>query len=99
MQVEITANKSDVIGPDNIPILYITNTVTDETDKPEKHYVDAYYNEYKDTHIMVDTTLHNSNRIKYFNKYRIGYLNKSFFIQTQEYNVKTDKKLLTLKEI
>lgn len=98
MHVEYAINRSDVSDSDGIQILDINNTVTGETDKPEKHYVDAYYTEYCDPKIKVDTTLHNSNKINIFNKYAINYLNRTFYIQKTEYDVIKDKKKITFKE-
>ena len=95
--VTITVNKSDVIGADtNIPITAIHNNVTNETDKPEKFYVDAYYREYCNPKIIMDSTMHIGAML---GKYSVGYLNRNFMVQGMEHNVITAKKKLKMKEI
>lgn len=97
--VNVTANKSNVCEEDGMGILYITNNITEETDKPEKHYVDAYYREYNDVKIIVETSLFDTNNIKMFNKYRIGYLNRSFYMYKYSRNIKSGMVTVSLKEI
>lgn len=95
--VSITTNKSDVIGADtNIPITAITNNITNETDKPEKFYVDAYYREYCTPKLIMESTLHSGIML---GLYSVGYLNRNFLAQGVEYNVRTAKKKLKLKEL
>ena len=99
MHVNYTTNKSDVANSNGDSILSIINDTTNETDKPEKHYVDAYYREYCQPRMIVETTLHDDNNIKRFNKYTIQYLNKTFHLIKEEKNVIDATTKLTLKEI
>lgn len=108
--VAITANRSDVIdSATGKSILNITNNkapVGEQTDKPEKFYVDAYYREYKDPKMVVSTTLHtgqggiyNPLSINRFNRYSISYLNKMFIVRATEYDVKNGVTKIDFKEL
>lgn len=99
MRVNYTTNRSDVANSSGESILEITNNVTNETDKPERHYVDAYYREYSTPRMIVETTLHENDDIKMFNKFSIQYLNKTFHMLREEKNVKNATTKITVKEI
>ena len=95
--VSVTANRSDVIGADTgIPITAITNKLTNETDKPEKFYVDAYYREYCDPKIVMKSTLHSGDILV---RKRVGYLNRVFLVRSLEHDVRRATKTITAKEI
>lgn len=96
--VDITINRSDVIGADTgIPITAITNNITNETDKPEKFYVDAYYREYCDPKIIMESTLYEGSMLS---RRRVPYLNnKVFLVQAMENNVKMSTIKIKAKEI
>ena len=49
--------------------------------------------------MIVDTVLHNSNDINYFNKYSINYLNKKLYVLAMTHDVKNDNINLKLKEV
>ena len=94
--VGVTINKSDVIGADTgTPITQLLNRVTNETNKPEKFYVDSYYREYSTPRLIMNSTIHGGAAL---DKYSINYLNKNFLVQGYEYYVQTDKKKLKMKE-
>lgn len=99
MHVNYGSFKSNVINSDGDAILSILNNVTNEIDKPEKHYVDAYYREYSSPKMIVETTLHDNNDLKRFNKFNIHYLNKTFHLIKSERNVINATTKLTIKEI
>lgn len=81
------------------PIVNIVNNVTSETDKPERFYVDAYYREYNQPRMIVDTSFVDPDQVVNFNKYTFPYLeNKTFFVVKTEKDVKREKINLTLKE-
>ena len=61
-------------------------------------YCDAYYNECKSPKLLVETELYDNN-IKTFKKYKIGYLNKSFYPLKINRNLKHYSVNITLKEI
>lgn len=96
--VSVTANRSDVIGADTgIPITAVTNELTNETDKPEKFYVDAYYREYCDPKIVMESTLHDG---AILTRKSVGYLDdRVFLIQAMEHNVRRATIKITAKEI
>lgn len=83
----------------SLPLTAIYNATTQETAKPEEHYVDAYYVEYSTPKIMMETQLHNGNNISLFNNYSSSPLNKTFFVQGMNHDVRFDNKTITLKEI
>ena len=95
--VDVTVNRSDVIGADTgIVITAITNNLTNETDKPEKFYVDAYYREYCDPKIIMESTLNTGDILT---RKSVGYLNRTFLIQSLEHNVKMATKKIMAKEL
>lgn len=94
--VGVTINKSDVIGADTgVPITQLLNRVTNETNKPEKFYVDSYYREYNTPRLIMNSTIHGGDEL---DKYSINYLGKNFLVQGYEYYVHADKKKLKMKE-
>ena len=81
------------------PVVNIVNNVTSETDKPERFYVDAYYREYNQPRMIVDTSLVDTNQVVNWNKYEFPYIDgKTFFVVKTEKDVKREKVNLTLKE-
>ena len=98
--VDITTNKNNVLDSDSQPILAITDTNTHETDKPEKIYVDAYYNEYSNPKLLVETTLEDDPlKVNMFYKYSIGYMNKTFAPVYINRNLANNSATIKLKEI
>lgn len=81
------------------PLATIYNAITETTAKAEELYVDQYYRAYSKPKIIMTATMHNSNNIDLYNLYNSTVLNKQFFIQSMNFNVKTDKKEITFKEI
>lgn len=100
MGVEPVIARSTVVNiATGDPILNIVNNVTSETDKPEKHYVDAYYREYNQPRMIVDTSFVETDQVVNFNKYEFPYIdNKMFYVVKTEKDVKREKINLTLKE-
>ena len=45
------------------PLESIYNATTNETAKPEEHYIDQYYNEYSKPKLIMETDLHDTNDI------------------------------------
>ncbi|WP_455094412.1 hypothetical protein [Prevotella koreensis] len=81
------------------PLSTIYNARTKTTAKPEELYVDQYYREFATPKIMMTATMHNSNKIKLYNLYNSSVLNKKFFIQSMNFDVRMNKKEITFKEI
>ena len=80
-------------------VLSVVNNVTSETEKPEKHYVDAYYREFCEPRLIVETALKDSNSFDRFNKYQFPYFEgKKFFVVKAERDLKNESIALTLKE-
>ena len=100
MGVNINVARNNIIDASNgSSVINIVNNITNETNKPEKFYVDDYYNEYHTPRIIVDTMLHNSKDINYFNKYNINYLNKKLYVLAMTNDVKNNNINLKLKEV
>ena len=100
MGVNIDVARNNIIdASDGSSVINIVNNITNETNKPEKFYVDDYYNEYHTPRIIVDTALHNSKDINYFNKYNINYLNKKLYVLAMTNDVKNNNINLKLKEV
>lgn len=97
--VKPSININAVVDMDTrTPISSIYNATTNETAKAEEHYVDAYYREYVVPRIKMDTTMH-TNDINWRNTYASNVLNRNFYIQHQEDNLRTATSTITLKEI
>lgn len=85
-------------------ILGIVNNMTSETDKPEKHYVDAYWREYNEPRMLFETSLHDTYDMEHldgvqFKKFTFPYIDdKTFFVTKTERNLKNETINLTLKE-
>lgn len=100
--VQIAMHLSDIISTaEGKGILTIINNITNENDKPEKHYVDAYYREYSVVKMLVNTDLHSSSNPNQFmfNRYGISYLNKNFYPIGIEQDVVNNTSNITFKEI
>lgn len=83
----------------NQPLTTIYNARTQTTAKPEELYVDQYYRAYSKPKIMMTATMHNSTNIDTSNLYNSTVLNKKFFIQSMNFDVRMNKKEITFKEI
>ncbi|MEE3490619.1 MAG: hypothetical protein VZR10_07110, partial [Methanobrevibacter sp.] len=85
-------------------ILDIVNNVTSETDKPEKFYVDAYWREYNEPRMVINTALKDTNSfanldVTQFNKLNLSFIDdKTFFVTKTERNLKNETINLTIKE-
>lgn len=104
--VRVTTNASDVLdSATGTGIVTITNNLDNSENKPEKFYVDAYYNEYNTPKMILETTVHTGTtdvypaiNISQFGKYHIGYLNKDFYLKNYTYNAKKGTTKIYLKE-
>jgi hypothetical protein len=101
MGVKPELSRSNVINmTSGDAILSIVNNTTNETDKPEKFYVDSYWRELCDPRVIMTTTLcDNNGDIVQFNKYTFPYMtNKTFWVVKTERDVKNESINITLKE-
>lgn len=80
-----------------LPVRNIYNKNTDEVAKAEEHYIDEYYREYSTPKIILELSTHNDVFIS--DVYEWNRLNKSFFIQGINKDIRFNKNTLTLKEI
>lgn len=83
----------------NLPLASLYNATTQETAKAEEHYVDQYYREYSTPKIQMETQLHKASNINLFNTYHSNPLNKDFFVQSIDMDVRMNNANITLKEI
>lgn len=83
----------------NQPLATIYNATTNETAKPEEHYVDQYYTAYSAPKIIMETSLHNTSDIDWRNIYYSKTLRKNFFIQSIGYELREGTAQITFKEI
>lgn len=81
-----------------LPVSTIYNYLTRETAKPEEHYVNQYYLEYCQPRLKMEATMHNDN-IDWRNRYTSSVLNRTFFIQSMNTNLKYNTVEITFKEI
>ena len=81
------------------PLTSIYNARTETTAKAEELYVDQYYRAYSKPRIIMTSTMHNTTNINLYNIYNSSVLNKQFFIQSMNYDVRMDKKEITFKEL
>lgn len=81
-----------------LPVRTIYNYLTRETAKPEEHYVNQYYLEYCQPRLIMEATMHNNN-IDWRNRYTSSVLNRTFFIQSMNQNLKHNTVEITFKEI
>ena len=95
-----TINMNSVV--DYTTKLHLTslyNALNETTAKPEELYVDQYYRQYSTPKIIMEATMHNADNISMSNLYNSTVLNKKFFIQSMNFDVKMDNKQLTFKEL
>lgn len=83
----------------NQPLTTIYNARTETTAKPEELYVDQYYRAYSKPKIIMTATMHNTTNINLYNLYNSSVLNKKFFVQSMNYDVKMNNKEITFKEL
>lgn len=76
----------------------IYDYTTQETAKPEEHYVNQYYLEYCQPRIKMEATMHDD-IINWRNRYTSNVLNRTFFIQSTNVNLKYNNAEVTFKEI
>lgn len=95
-----TVNLSSVVSSlNNNQLMDLTNTVTSDTAKAEQLYCDAYFREYSQPKLILETDIHNTNKVSNWNRYTVNYFNKTFFPVGINYNLMNNSVHLTLKEI
>lgn len=95
-----TVNLSSVVSSlNNSQLMDLTNTVTNDTAKAEQLYCDAYFREYSQPKLILETDIHNTNKVSNWNRYTVNYFNKTFIPIGINYNLMNNSVHLTLKEI
>ena len=87
-----------MIASDGSPLREIYKASTQETDKPEKHYVDAYYREFSKPRVDMTTTLHGAD-VDRLGTYDSTPLGRSFTIKSTEHDVRMDRITCDMREI
>lgn len=81
------------------PLLTIYNNLTQETAKPEEHYVDQYYREYSTPKMLVEMSIHNDDTIRWYKRFYSTALKKKLSPLNETFDVKRNTKTITFKEI
>lgn len=79
------------------PLQSIYNAATKETAKAEEHYVNQYYSEYSVPRLIMEMTVHNSNKISWRNNYDSAPLNKSFYVIGMNDDVRNNTTTIKIK--
>ena len=82
-----------------LPISTIYNYFTEETAKPEEHYVNQYYQLYSTPKILLETEIWDNEFINVTTTYTYSSLNRNFFTIGETRDLVNDKILLKLREI
>ena len=82
-----------------LPIRTIYDAFTDETAKPEEHYVNQYYQLYSKPKIMLETELWVTYDMNLRTTYSYSSLNRNFFPIGETRDLVNDKVMLKLREI
>lgn len=86
-----------IVTSTKLPVRNIYNRNTDEVAKAEEHYIDEYYREYSTPKIVLELSTHYNNFLT--DNYRWNKLNKTFYIQKIDKDIRFNKNTLTLKEL
>lgn len=96
--IKNTINLNSVINTTtNLPLTTLYNELSDETAKPEEHYINSIYNEYCRPKIIMETTLKNE-YCGWRNEYNSKVLKKKFYTIKVNENVKDCTSTITLRE-
>ena len=98
--IKNSVNLNTVINTNTqTPLESIYNATTNETAKPEEHYIDQYYNEYSKPKLIMETDLHDTNDISIQNIFHSNVLKRNFFIQSINKDLKEASTHIKLKEV
>jgi hypothetical protein len=87
-------------GNGNELLRSVYNTVTENTGKPENHYLTNHYKECSSAKLIVDTEFLHDREYDWLSHYQFDTLpDKEFMVQSITYNVKNSIEELTLKQI
>ena len=98
--IKNTVNLNAVIETDSqTPLESIYNATTMETAKPEEHYINQYYLSYSRPKLIMETDLHDSPSINIHSILHSKVLNRNFFVQSIDRDLKESTVHIKLKEV
>lgn len=99
-EIKNSINLNAVINTNTrTPLESIYNATTNETAKPEEHYINQYYLAYSKPKLIMETDLHDSDAISMHNLFHSKVLKRYFFIQSTSYDLKEASVHIKLKEL
>ena len=81
------------------PLESIYNATTNETAKPEEHYINQYYLAYSKPKLIMETDLHDTDDISIQNIFHSKVLKRNFFVQSINRDLKEASVHIKLKEV
>lgn len=81
------------------PLESIYNATTNETAKPEEHYINQYYLAYSRPKLIMETDLHDTDDISIQNIFHSDVLKRKFFVQSISKDLKEASAHIKLKEV
>lgn len=98
--IKNTVNLNAVINTNTrTPLESIYNATTNETAKPEEHYINQYYLAYSKPKIIMETDLHDTDDISIQNIFHSDVLKRNFFVQSISRDLREASAHIKLKEI
>lgn len=98
--IKNTVNLNAVIETDSqTPLESIYNATTMETAKPEEHYINQYYLSYSRPKLIMETDLHDSPSVSIHSILHSKVLNRNFFVQSIDRDLKESTVHIKLKEV
>ena len=99
LYVKNSINLSTVVDMSGDGVRDIKDVLRNETNRPERLYLNAYYDEYRKPRVIMETEWHMTDDISFFNNYTVGYLDKTFMPLTIGYDLINDRAAMMMKEI
>lgn len=98
--IKNTVNLNAVINTNTrTPLESIYNATTNETAKPEEHYINQYYLAYSKPKLIMETDLHDTDSVSMQNIFHSKVLKRNFFVQSISKDLKEATAHVKLKEL
>lgn len=98
--IQNSVNLNAVINTNTrTPLESIYNATTNETAKPEEHYINQYYLAYSKPKLIMETDLHDTDSVSMQNIFHSKVLKRNFFVQSISKDLKEATAHIKLKEI
>lgn len=98
--IKNTVNLNAVINTNTrTPLESIYDATTNETAKPEEHYINQYYLAYSKPKLIMETDLHDTDDISIQNIFHSKVLKRNFFVQSINRDLKEASVHIKLKEV